>query len=370
MGADPSPPKHKANDGGSGRPNTGSGRPNKSKTVRRPLARKLLLGVLVLAGALGGIVFAEIALRVVGLGDPIVYRTNTAYRYAPRPSQSVQRRRGASVTINESGYRSTESWTKPAALRVLWIGDSVTWGGTYIDDRDTFAELSCEVIEEAAGLEAVCGNAGVNAYGVDNMTSRLRYDRSGDSADVVVAVVGWPNLFRAQQYIGGNSWLQRSPPGWFPALWELAAYEASRMLVFLQGEGSCDEAYGPAVARASLAGLLRELARKQNEGAIVLFVRHPAVHEAVDVDAESVAAIPYLPWCAESASALLREFGEAVASSGVPYMDMASVARREAMDSEEPFFYDDWAHLEVRGHQVYAQEIGNKILELTGALNN
>lgn len=357
MRTDPAPPKHEANDGR-----------NKPKTVRRPLARKLLLCVIALASALVGLVFVELGLRFIGLGDPVVYRTNIAYRYAPRPNQSVQRLRGAWVTINESGYRSTESWMKPAALKVLWIGDSVTWGGSYIDDRDTFAELSCEVIEDATGLEAVCGNAGVNAYGVDNMTSRLRYDRAGDSATVVVAVIGWWNLDRAQQNIGGNSWLQRDPPGWFPALWELAAYEASRILVYLQGERTCDEAYGPEVARASLAGLLQELAKKQNEGTIVLLVRSPALHEAVD--AESFPTMPHLPWCLESAPALIRELEEAIASSGLPYMDMTSVARREAaMDSTEPFFYDA-AHLDVRGHRVYAQAIGNKILELTDASNN
>lgn len=361
MRTDPAPPKHQAND-------SRNRRPTKPKTVRRPLARKLFLCVLVLAGALAGLVFAELGLRVVGLGEPVVYRTNIAYRYAPRPNQSVQRRRGVRVTINESGYRSTESWTKPAAFKVLWIGDSVTWGGSYIDDRDTFAELSCKAIEDATGLEAVCGNAGVNAYGVDNMTSRLRYDRAGESANVVVAVVGWWNLDRAQQNIGGNSWLQRDPPGWFPALWEFAAYEASRILVFLQGERSCDDAYVPQVARASLAGLLRELAKKQNEGATVLLVRPLALHELVDV--ESVAAMPALP-CPERALVLIREFEEAVASSDLPYMDMTSVARREAMDSAASFFYDkSFFHLDVRGHRVYAQAIGNKILELTDVLNN
>lgn len=324
-----------------------------------------ILCVLVLASTLVGLVFVELGLRFVGLGDPVIYRTNIAYRYAPRPNQSVQRLRGERVTINESGYRSTESWTKPGAFKVLWIGDSVTWGGRYIDDRDTFAESSCEAIKDATGLEAVCGNAGVNAYGVDNMTSRLRYDRAGDDANAVIAVIGWWNLGRAQQNIGGNLWLQQDPPGWFPALWEFAAYMASRILVYLQGERSCDEAYGPEVSRASLAGLLRELAKKQNEGAIVLLVRSPARHEISDTEG----ILRMYPWCLESASALIREFDEAIASSGLPYMDMTSVARREAaMDSAELFY--DGIHLDVRGHRVYAQAIGNKILELMDASNN
>ena len=40
---------------------------------------------------------AEIAARWMGLGEPIVYATNAAYRYAPLPDQHVSRRGGASV---------------------------------------------------------------------------------------------------------------------------------------------------------------------------------------------------------------------------------------------------------------------------------
>ena len=319
--------------------------------------------LLILMGVSGALAAAELALRALGLGDPIVYRTNTAYRYAPRPDQRVERRRGAWVSINESGYRSTESWKKPAAFKVLWLGDSVTWGGTYIDDRETFVELSCDRIEEEMSLEAVCGNGGVNAYGVDNMVSRLRYDRAGDGANVVVVVAGWYDFFRGESNLSGNPWVASAPPRPVRALWDLSVYRTSLLLVFLQrggvGEGACDDAYGPAVAHESLEGLLQVLNEKQDEGKTVLLVRNPAAHETVDaVDLSSA------PWCIAGASELLLGLEEAIRASGVPYLDLTNAAREAVQaDSAEPFFYDD-VHLEVRGHRVYAHAISDRLIEL------
>ena len=323
--------------------------------------RKLVLVLLFAASLAGGLGLAEVALRVVGLGNPVVYRTNTAYRYAPEPNQRVRRLRGAWVTINGSGYRSTERWGKPAALKVLWIGDSVTWGGTYIDDGDTFAELSCSRIEQAIGDEAVCGNGGVNAYGVDNMVSRFRYDRAGDAADVIVAVVGWTDFFRSKSNIGGNSWVRHRPTGPFRALSELVTLQTARLLVFLQGDGTCDDAYGPAVGRESLNLLLQTLAEKQNEGKTALLVRYPVPHEAAsDVEAPEI-----LPWCIGDVSALLRDMEQEIRASDIPYLDLTNTVRQALQaDSAEPFFYDSWGHLDVRGHRLYAEAISDRILDL------
>ena len=319
--------------------------------------------ILMLMGVSGALAAAELALRAMGLGDPIIYHTNTAYRYAPRPDQRVKRRRGAWVSINESGYRSTESWKKPAAFKVLWLGDSVTWGGTYIDDRETFAELSCDRIEEETSLEAVCGNGGVNAYGVDNMVSRLRYDRAGDSANVIVVVAGWYDFFRAKSNLSGNPWITSPPPGPVRALWDLSVYQTSLLLAFLQRGGergiSCDEAYGPAVARESLEELLRVLNEKQDEGTTVLLVRSPVAHEAVDaVDLSTH------PGCIAGTSEFFLGLEEAIRASGVPYLDLTNAAREAVKaDPAEPFFHDD-VHLEVRGHRVYAHAISERLIEL------
>ena len=314
---------------------------------------------------------AEFALRAVGLGDPIVYRANTAYRFAPRPDQRVKRLRGSWVTINESGYRSTESWKKNAAFKVLWLGDSVTWGGTYIDDTETFAELSCGRIEEATGLEAVCGNGGVNAYGVDNIVSRLRYDRTGADANVVVVVVSWINFLLGKKNIEGNGFFTYTPPSPVRALWEVSLYMVVRLNTYLQMDEDtffCDEAYASAVMRESLAELLQVLKKKQDEGKTVLLARTLHAYEVAEGNAE-VFDIPLWPWCIPDASTFLADLEGATHTAGVPYLDLTNAVREATRTgSAEPIFRDD-THLTVRGHQVYAQAISDTILEMTGYAN-
>ena len=328
--------------------------------------RTLVLCLLLAVGLAGGLGLAEVVLRTAGLGDPIVYSTNTAYRYAPAPNQRVNRRRDAWITINAAGYRSTESWGKPAAFKVLWIGDSVTWGGTYIGDADTFAELSCVRIEQATGAEAVCGNGGVNAYGVDNMVSRLRYDRAGDDANVIVAVVGWSDFFRSKSNIGGNSWVRHRRTGPFRALAEFAAFQTARFLVFLQGDYPCDDPYGPAVARESLDRLLQTLAKKQDQGKTVLLARYPVVHEAA-----GGVALDIMPWCIGNVSTLLADMEQSIRASSVPYLDLTTTVRQALeVDSSEPVFYDKWGHLDVRGHRLFAQAIADRILDLVDYSGN
>ena len=342
------------------------------RTTWERVRRRLLLCVLVMAGVLAGLFLAEFALRTMGFGNPIVYRTNSAYRFAPRPDQRVERRRWGgrrATTINESGYRSTESWKKNAAFKVLWLGDSVTWGGTYIDDTETFAELSCGRIEVATGLEVVCANGGVNAYGVDNIVSRLHYDRAGADANVVVVVVSWKNFFRSKSSIGGNPFLTYAPPSPVRALREVAANASARLLVKLQWSPglSCDDPYRMAVVRKSLAELLQVLRKKQDEGKTVLLARYVEAREV-----EEHNNTRKIQWCIPSASAFpfFLDLEEQIHISGVPYLDLTNAVREAAKtDSAEPIFLDRGGHLQVRGHQVYAQAIGDKVLELTGYAN-
>jgi hypothetical protein len=79
-------------------------------------------------------VLAEFYLRTIGLGNPILYYADSSYRYPPRPNQKHVGQHGAAVTLDSKGPRGTKEWTAPADGKILFIGDSATWGGTYIDE--------------------------------------------------------------------------------------------------------------------------------------------------------------------------------------------------------------------------------------------
>ena len=50
------------------------------------------------------------------------------------------------------------------------MGDSVTYGGSYIDNKNLFSEILCEKYVE----NSICGNLGVNGYFIDNIFLRLK----------------------------------------------------------------------------------------------------------------------------------------------------------------------------------------------------
>ena len=67
------------------------------------------------------------------------------------------RLRDAGIRIDKCGLRTDDDWDAPGATRILFIGDSVTYGGAYIDNRELFSARSCERLRES-GVRAVCRN--------------------------------------------------------------------------------------------------------------------------------------------------------------------------------------------------------------------
>jgi hypothetical protein len=116
-----------------------------------------LAALLLLLMAIG----TEVALRIIGLGDPVLYETHPDYGYRLKPNQLVRRFGGAVVRINNLGLRAFDDWHSPAD-KVVFLGDSVTYGGSYVSTEDLFATRAVP-----AGWSG--GSAGVNAWGVGNI---------------------------------------------------------------------------------------------------------------------------------------------------------------------------------------------------------
>ena len=136
------------------------------------------------------LIVTETILRYIGLGDPIRYDSNYVYGYSPKINQSKKRFKNSKITINEVGLRSVEKW-QIDKKKILFIGDSITYGGSYIDDKELFSHLTCVEIKEF-----ICGNAGVNAYSVINMVYRSKYDLRIKNAEVVIFLVAPGDFYR------------------------------------------------------------------------------------------------------------------------------------------------------------------------------
>lgn len=140
----------------------------------------------------------ELYLSHIGLGDPIRYDSNYIYGFSPKENQKKQRIKKSTVTINDAGLRSQINWKDNKKNKIVFLGDSITYGGSYIDDKETFSHLVCK-----KNNKFICGNAGVNAYSVINIVMRSRYDYRFNESQKFVFLLAPGDFYR--EYIGANS---------------------------------------------------------------------------------------------------------------------------------------------------------------------
>ncbi len=121
--------------------------------------------VLFLSSISIGILICELAGRFIGLGNPLLYKRDTLVGYRLSPNQSNKRFQGAMVSTDSEGFRINPSNQNDLPSEVfVFVGDSVTYGGSYIDDSELFSSIICE-----NRSESICLNSGINAWGTYNM---------------------------------------------------------------------------------------------------------------------------------------------------------------------------------------------------------
>ena len=304
-------------------------------------------GVIVLL-VVSSVLCVEFGLRFIGLGDPLLYYENTSYRYAVRPDQRSRRLGGATVTVDSAGLRTTVDWTQPADVKVLFIGDSVTWGGSNVDDRDLFSELVCARLVERIGKTFNCGNAGTNAYGVENMTARLVYDGAFGDEEVVVVTLVSGDAARGLQTLRALPFFAKPPAQPFPAIIELSAYAIDRARHWLRFDGAPP---GPRpdheveTTRVRLDELFDVLRAMQAEGKLVLLVHSPNRTEVT-----------------EGYDPLQQVTVDAMRASGLPFIEMRPHLRGRDLDS----LYYDSVHFDAEGHRLYGDIMADQIARLLG----
>lgn len=131
----------------------------------RPRRRSLATAVVTAVVLLG---LAEGILRSQGFGPgAVVYTPDPRAGYYPSPHQKLDRYGGRVVT-NAFGMRGPEvAAEKPdGKFRILMLGDSTLWGGSYIDQDQLYARILDHKLDEYTGADDVeVLNMGVNGWG-------------------------------------------------------------------------------------------------------------------------------------------------------------------------------------------------------------
>lgn len=112
-----------------------------------------------------GILICEFAGRFIGLGNPLLYKSDSLVGYRLRPNQSNKRLQNSTVSTDFEGFRINPNIKNdPASDVFVFVGDSVTYGGSYVDDTEIFSSIFC-----ANRSKSICLNSGINAWGTYNM---------------------------------------------------------------------------------------------------------------------------------------------------------------------------------------------------------
>lgn len=138
---------------------------------------------------------AELGMRIAGVGEIMTYRFDPRFGFAMRPSQRVSTY-GNPIEINSLGLRGPELFDpKPKdVLRVLFLGDSITYGGGKIPEQDLFVRR-IEKLAAQHSLRVEAANVAVSGWSPANWSAWLGVHGTLD-ADVLVAVIPEIDLAR------------------------------------------------------------------------------------------------------------------------------------------------------------------------------
>ncbi|MBS0289714.1 MAG: hypothetical protein JSS07_06735 [Proteobacteria bacterium] len=148
----------------------------------------------------------KLAGSLFGLGKVIVYEASPIFGYRPLPNQHVARHPHQVVKTNNLGLRANHDWEMTDFHhKILFLGDSVTYGGSYISNEKLFSQLVVNYFPQYHSA-----NAGVNGWGVNNVHAFIK-EMAFLPAQVYVSVFPEGDFYRGLNRIGGQPYWTRKP---------------------------------------------------------------------------------------------------------------------------------------------------------------
>ncbi len=132
------------------------------------------------------ITITEVFLRYQGFGTPIIYETSYEYGYAPTPNQKLTRFNNKNLDLV---MRRSENNSNNSNNKIYFLGDSVTYGGSYIDIDQLQYENFCKKINQKSKNKFNCYNGGVNAYGFENIIKRYQSIKKNEDTFVIITLI-------------------------------------------------------------------------------------------------------------------------------------------------------------------------------------
>lgn len=186
---------------------------------RFPRFSLTLIVLLLSIGVLASLEFA--ARHFFGLGNPVVYFSHPLYGYRPVANQTLSRFQSTHLHFNNLALRAQNDWDSETTHKILFLGDSVTYGGSYIANSELFSTLIGNSLPEFE-----VGNAGVNAWGVENVCALVQ-DTHFLPAQYYVSTFPEGDFLRGLNRFGGQPFWPRTPRWALEELYYYLLYKLS-----------------------------------------------------------------------------------------------------------------------------------------------
>jgi hypothetical protein len=304
-----------------------------SRGVTRVIAKLLL--VLIVAACV-----SEAILRFgLGLGNPVLIQADPACDYIVKPDQDVVRF-FAHTHINHYGMRSEDVTAAHQAgtLRLLFVGDSITYGTTRVDQREIFTEILHRELPVIVHRPVEVLNASASAWAPDNELSYIE-SRGTFHSDLVFLVLNDGDLTQPRSTIAmvGDDLPQRRPAS---AIGELySRYIRPRIFHIIGKSDAGDSTVAGAndVTRRNLENIQRidDLATSQGARLIIIYI---PIRKDVPVESNGAAEI-LQAW------------------SNDHHVSMFDLTNTEASYSPKEITLDNGIHLNAKGHLAVARAI-------------
>jgi lysophospholipase L1-like esterase len=314
----------------------------KLAALRGPEGRGVIKRTVVILCILLIVLFGavESALRFgLGLGNPILIAPDPDCSYILKPDQDVVRF-FARTHINHYGMRSDDVPVsrKPGTLRLLFVGDSITYGTARVDQKAIFTELLHRDLPAIVHRPVEVLNASASAWAPDNELSFLQ-SRGIFHSDIILLVLNDGDLTQPRSTIedvGDNLPIKR-PATAMEELYTRFIRPRMSHLLTKTDAGDTVALNSESVIHKNLADLdsIDELVRGQ--GATVVIVYIPFRRDIPDISRPSAST--------------LKAWSEA---RNVAMLDLTSA---EAPEPSSQITLDNGVHFNSRGHLVIADAI-------------
>ena len=111
--------------------------------------KKKMIVIILLCFSLISLILVELYLqKIVGLGNPVIYDSSPLYGFRPLPNKEYSRFYGAKIKFNNLSLRANNDWDENPDNKILFLGDSETYGGSYNDNKELFSHLAVKSLKQ------------------------------------------------------------------------------------------------------------------------------------------------------------------------------------------------------------------------------